>query len=130
MLFPLLDAATAVQSICLLGGQGNAGTRPERRCKSGMDGGLTAASLVSSPPLYLRTAVFLSNQPGPPQFTHPEIERWIAQVLLFSQMNARYPQRLAALRDSCLPIYIEMFDVGKRLLVGTLIVGSFDSAVN
>ena len=39
---------------------------PERRCKSGMDGGLTAASLVSRPPLYLRTAVFLSNQPGPP----------------------------------------------------------------
>src|SRR5580698_8084442 len=66
MLFALLDAATAVQSICLLGGQGNAGTRPERRCKSGMDGGLTAASLLSSPPLYLRTAVFLSNQPGPP----------------------------------------------------------------
>jgi len=25
-----------------------------------------AASLISSPPLYLRTAVFLSNQPGPP----------------------------------------------------------------
>jgi len=35
-----------------------------------MDGGLTAASLVSSPPLCLRTAVFLSNQPGPPQVTH------------------------------------------------------------
>jgi hypothetical protein len=34
---------------------------PERRCKSGMDGGLMAASLISSPPLYLRTAVFLSN---------------------------------------------------------------------
>jgi hypothetical protein len=65
MLSALLDAATAVQSICLLGGQGNEGTRPERRCKSGMDGGLTAASFVSSPPLYLRTAVFLSNQPGP-----------------------------------------------------------------
>jgi DNA modification methylase len=32
-----------------------------------MDGGPTAASLLSSPPLYLRTAVFLSNQPGPPQ---------------------------------------------------------------
>jgi hypothetical protein len=31
-----------------------------------MDGGLTAASWIS-PPLYLRTAVFLSNQPGPPQ---------------------------------------------------------------
>ncbi len=39
---------------------------PERRCKSGMDGGLTAASLVTSPPLYLRTAVFLSKQLGPP----------------------------------------------------------------
>src|ERR1700727_527110 len=33
-----------------------------------MDGGLTAASLFSSPLLYLRTAVFLSNQPGPPHF--------------------------------------------------------------
>jgi hypothetical protein len=32
-----------------------------------MDGGLTAAPLVSSPPLYLRTAVFLSKLPGPPQ---------------------------------------------------------------
>src|SRR5271169_4609363 len=42
---------------------------PERRCKSGMDGGLAAASLVSSPPLYLRTAVFLSNQPGPPHWS-------------------------------------------------------------
>jgi hypothetical protein len=47
---------------------------PEHRCKSGMDGGLTAASLVSSPPLYLRTAVFLSNQPGPPQFTDGGID--------------------------------------------------------
>jgi len=26
-----------------------------------MDGGLMTASLISSPPLYLRTAVFLSN---------------------------------------------------------------------
>ena len=67
MLFALLDPASAVQSICLLGGQGSPGMEPERRCKSGMDGGLMAASLITSPPLYLRTAVFLSNQPGPPQ---------------------------------------------------------------
>ena len=40
--------------------------RPERRFKPGMDGGLTAAVLVS-PPLHLRTAVFLSKQLGPPQ---------------------------------------------------------------
>src|SRR6202521_5318564 len=39
--------------------------RPERRCKSGMDGGLTAASLVS-PPHHLRTADFLSKRWGPP----------------------------------------------------------------
>ena len=42
-----------------------AGMRPERRFKPGMDGGLTAAVLVS-PPLHLRTAVFLSKQLGPP----------------------------------------------------------------
>ncbi len=39
--------------------------RPERRCKSGMDGDLTVASLVS-PPHHLRTDVFLSNRWGPP----------------------------------------------------------------
>ena len=39
---------------------------PERRCKSGMDGGLTAAILVS-PLLHLRMDVFLSNRWGPPQ---------------------------------------------------------------
>src|SRR5882762_10325296 len=37
----------------------------ERRCKSGMDGGLRAASVVS-PPLHLRTDDFLSNRWGPP----------------------------------------------------------------
>ena len=55
----------AVHSKCLLGGQGSAGTRPEHRCKSGMDGGLTAAILLS-PPLYLRTTDFLSKRWGPP----------------------------------------------------------------
>jgi hypothetical protein len=73
MLFALLDPASAVQSICLLGGQGSPGMEPERRCKSGMDGGLMAASLITSPPLYLRTAVFLSNQPGPPHSVAPLI---------------------------------------------------------
>src|ERR1700674_4835753 len=67
MLFALLETAPAVQSKCLIGGQGNAGMRPERRFKPGMDGRPTAASLVSSPPHYLRTTVFLSRQPGPPQ---------------------------------------------------------------
>jgi len=47
MLLALLETAPAVQSICLLGGYGNAGMRPERQCKSGMEGGLTAASFVS-----------------------------------------------------------------------------------
>jgi hypothetical protein len=60
--------------------------------------------------------LFKLKQSGFGRFTHPEIERWIAQVLAFSRMNDRYPRQLAALRDSCLPIYIEMFDVGKRLL--------------
>ena len=40
--------------------------RPERRCKSGMGGGLTAAPFVS-PSLHLRIAVFLSDRWGPPQ---------------------------------------------------------------
>ena len=39
--------------------------RPERRFKSGMDGGLTAAVLVS-PPLHLRTLEILSKRWGPP----------------------------------------------------------------
>ena len=38
---------------------------PERPCKSEMISGPTAASWIS-PPLDLRTAAFLSNQPGPP----------------------------------------------------------------
>src|SRR5713101_10042097 len=40
---------------------------PERRCKSGMDGGLTAASMVS-PPHHLRTDEILSKRWGPPHF--------------------------------------------------------------
>ena len=64
--FPLLQTAPAVQSKGLIGGQGYAGIRPERRFKPGMDGGLTAAVLVS-PPHHLRTAEFLSKRWGPPQ---------------------------------------------------------------
>jgi len=64
--FALLQTAPAVQSRGLIGRQGNAGMRPERRFKPGMDGGLTAAVLVS-PPLHLRTAEILSKQWGPPQ---------------------------------------------------------------
>jgi hypothetical protein len=40
--------------------------RPERRFKPGMDGGLTAAVLIS-PPHHLRTAEILSKRWGPPQ---------------------------------------------------------------
>jgi len=66
MLFALLQWHIAVHSKCLRGGQGSAGTRPQHRCKSGMDGGFTAAILLS-PPLHLRTADFLSKRWGPPQ---------------------------------------------------------------
>ena len=52
----------------LIGKQGNAGMRPERRFKPGRNGGLRAAVLVS-PPLYLSTAVFLSKRPGPAHFS-------------------------------------------------------------
>ncbi|HEY1470301.1 MAG TPA: hypothetical protein VGF61_14755, partial [Candidatus Acidoferrum sp.] len=45
---------------------------PERRCKSGMDGGLRAAVLIS-PPLHLRTDEFLSNRWGPPQLGVPPV---------------------------------------------------------
>src|SRR5579863_5022779 len=58
MLFALLDPASAVQLICLLGGRGSPGMEPERRCKSEMDGGLMAASLITSPPLYLKDGRF------------------------------------------------------------------------
>jgi len=68
--FPLLQTATAVQSRGLIGRQGYAGMRPERRFKPGMDGGLTAAVLVS-PPLHLRTLEILSKQCGPPQLDTP-----------------------------------------------------------
>src|SRR3954449_9313471 len=64
--FALRQCPIAVHSKCLLGGQGSAGTRPEHRCKSGMDGGFTAAILIN-PPLYLRTLDFLSKRWGPPQ---------------------------------------------------------------
>src|SRR5579862_6425086 len=47
--------------------------RPERRCKSGMDGGLAAASLVS-PPHHLRTADFLSKRWGPPHIASPRLK--------------------------------------------------------
>src|SRR5579864_1087619 len=66
MFSALLQTAPAVQSRGLIGRQGNAGMRPERRFKPGMDGGLTAAILVS-PPLHLRTVGILSKQWGPPQ---------------------------------------------------------------
>jgi hypothetical protein len=66
--FALLQTALAVQSRGLIGGQGSAGMRPERRFKPGMDGGLRAAVLVSSPH-HLRTPEILSKQWGPPQRT-------------------------------------------------------------
>jgi hypothetical protein len=51
MLFALLKREPVLQSKCLIGGWGNAGMRPERRFKPGMDGGLTAAVLLSPPHL-------------------------------------------------------------------------------
>jgi hypothetical protein len=65
MLCALLQTAHAVNSKCLLGGKGSAGMRLQHRCKSGMDGGLTAAIFIS-PPHHLRTAEFLSKRWGPP----------------------------------------------------------------
>jgi len=62
--FALPKSPPAVQSKCLIGGQGNAGMRPERRFKSGMDGGLTAAVFLS-PPLHLRMDEILSKRWGP-----------------------------------------------------------------
>ena len=66
MLSQLLDLAPVIKTMRLPGSRGNAGMRPERRCKSGMDGVLTAATLFS-PRHHLRTDVFLSNRWGPPQ---------------------------------------------------------------
>ena len=64
--FSFLVTATAVQWRGLIGRQGDAGMRPERRIKPGMDGGLRAAFLIS-PPHHLRTGKILSKQWGPPQ---------------------------------------------------------------
>ena len=74
---------------------------PERRCKSGMDGGLTAAILVS-PLLHLRMDDFLSNRWGPPQRTDllrlfdAERARLEAELLL-AQRTAEYRQSIARL---------------------------------
>ena len=53
-------SAIAVQWRRLIGGYGNAGMRPERRLKPGVDGGLRAASW-SAPLHHLRTAEILSK---------------------------------------------------------------------
>ncbi len=94
----------------------NAGMRPERRCKPGMDGGVKAASFVS-PPLYLRTAVFLSNQPGPPHHFdlfcraisrskdpwHSNSERKPSKSKpLFSSNNRGYSPSAASMRTALL----------------------------
>src|ERR1700730_15937707 len=63
MVFSFPVPTPAVQWRGLIGGQGNAGMRPERRIKPGMDGGLTAASLVS-PLHHLRTGQILSKTMG------------------------------------------------------------------
>ena len=76
--FALLQTAPAVQSKGLIGRQGYAGMRPERRFKPGMDGGLTAAVLVN-PPLHLRTLDILSKQWGPPQLHMARA--WLAREL-------------------------------------------------
>jgi len=55
--------------------------RPERRFKPGMDGGLTAAVLVS-PPLHLRTPEILSKRWGPPHTYKASLERVISLNLL------------------------------------------------
>jgi transposase len=68
--------------------------RPERRGKSGMDGGLTAASLIS-PLHHLRTADFLSSRLGPPQNAVLKKSRWL---LLKREENLKSEQRFR-LRD-------------------------------
>jgi hypothetical protein len=70
-----------------------------------MDGGLTAASLVSSPPLYLRTAVFLSNQPGPPHSLagkggRAEFIRLAIGRAIREEQNTRVQDAYAAQPDS------------------------------
>ena len=57
--------ACPLQSSCLIGRQGDAGMRPERRIKPGMDGG-SAPSPYTRPP-QIRMAEKLSNEWGPPQ---------------------------------------------------------------
>jgi hypothetical protein len=66
----LSNMATTVQWIGLIGRQGNAGMRPERRIKPGMDGGLRAAFLISPP--HRLSDDNLSSLWGPPhEFCHP-----------------------------------------------------------
>jgi hypothetical protein len=62
-----------------------------------MDGGLMAASLISSPPLYLRTAVFLSNQVGPPQTVIDAITSKL--VLILGRFTPERKTILDAIRD-------------------------------
>lgn len=49
-------------------------------------------------------------------FTHPEIERWIARVLLFYHMRKKCNADLIKLRDSCLPGCDALFDFGRQQL--------------
>ena len=61
--FSFLVTVPAVQWRGLIGKQGNAGMRPERRLKPGMGGGLTAAFLIT-PPHHLRNRKNLSKRWG------------------------------------------------------------------
>src|SRR5229473_4198667 len=62
--------------------------RPERRFKPGMDGGLTAAVLIS-PPHHLRTAEILSKRWGPPHTRSWQSERCACCLGGFSAEGAR-----------------------------------------
>lgn len=70
--FSFLVTAPVLQWKGLIGRQGNAGMRPDRRIKSGMDGGLRAAFVIT-PSHHLTERQILSNLWGPPQHLRQHI---------------------------------------------------------
>lgn len=73
---------------------------PERRFKPGMDGGLTAAILVT-PPLYLRTDEILSKQWGPPQGDRINFGRGVGFATLPLRVTTVHPGICLGFSNKC-----------------------------
>jgi len=57
-----------------------------------------------------------SGKLGLGALTHPETARWIARVVLFERMGKLMRRELGVLRDTCLPLYEALFNLGRQTL--------------